>query len=83
MPIPTTGAVTMSMINTEFGRGLNLNAYRGTSAYVSANGALIAFSSGAISMSEFRGKQAFDPFPPPPPPPGGGDGGGAGDGGGE
>lgn len=78
MPIPTTGAVTILMIRNEWpARGYNLNAYRGQSAYVSANGTPISFSAGAISMSEFRGKQAIDPFPPPPPPTGG-DGGGGG-----
>ena len=40
----------MSQINTEFGRGNNLNAYRGTSHSTGT------FPSGAISFSDFYGK---------------------------
>jgi hypothetical protein len=69
MPIAATGAVSMLQIDTEFGRGRNLNAYRGTSYYRSSDGAFLTFSSGAITMNDFRGTQLNDPFPPPPPPP--------------
>lgn len=50
----------MSQINAEFGRGNNLNAYRGTTWYTSG-GSSGTFSSGAISFSEFYGKQATSP----------------------
>ena len=57
MAIPSTGSVSMSQINTEFGRGLNLNAYRGTTYYTSSGGPF-TFPSGSISMNDFRGTQA-------------------------
>jgi hypothetical protein len=51
----------MSAINTEFGRGNNLNAYRGTTWYTDA-GASGTFSSGAISFSDFYSKRATSPM---------------------
>jgi hypothetical protein len=47
----------MSQINAEFGRGNNLNAYRGTAWYTDAGGSG-TFSSGAISFNEFYSKRA-------------------------
>lgn len=61
MPLPASGPLSMSDINTEFGRGLNLNAYRGTTWYTSAGGSG-TFSAGAISISEFYSKQAAAPI---------------------
>lgn len=60
MTLPSSGALSMSAINAEFGRGNNLNAYRGTTWYTDAGGSG-TFSSGAISMSEFYGKRATSP----------------------
>ena len=60
MAIPSTGSVSMSQINTEFGRGLNLNAYRGTTYYTASAGPF-TFPSGSISMNNFRGTQASPP----------------------
>lgn len=60
MAIPSTGSVSMSQINAEFGRGLNLNAYRGTTYYTSSGGPF-TFPSGSISMNDFRGTQASGP----------------------
>lgn len=60
MALPTSGTLTMAQINAEFGRGNNLNAYRGTVWYTDA-GASGTFSSGAISMSDFYGKRATSP----------------------
>lgn len=55
--LQSSGAISISQINAEFGRGNNLNAYRGTTWYTDAGGSG-TFSSGAISMSEFYSKRA-------------------------
>lgn len=56
MALPSSGPISMLAINTEFGRGTNLNAYRGTTYYTSSGGPF-TFSSGTISMSDFYGTQ--------------------------
>lgn len=61
MTLQASGAISISQINAEFGRGNNLNAYRGTTWYTDAGGSG-TFSSGAISMSEFYGKRASPAF---------------------
>jgi hypothetical protein len=54
--LPGSGALAFSTINSVFdGRGLNLNAYRGTQWYT-AGGGSGTFSSGAISFNEFYNK---------------------------
>lgn len=52
--LQTSGAISMSDINTVFSRGNNLNAYRGTTYYTASTGPN-TFSSGAISFSDFYG----------------------------
>lgn len=59
--LQSSGAISISQINAEFGRGNNLNAYRGTTWYTDAGGSG-TFSSGAISMSEFYSKRATPAF---------------------
>jgi hypothetical protein len=61
MTIPTSGEISMLMIDLEFGRGFDLNSYRGTTWWTDAGGSG-TFSSGAISMSEFYGKRVDYPF---------------------
>ena len=63
MTLPLSGPLSLQQINTEFGRGLNLNSYRGTVWYTDA-GASGTFSSGAISISEFYGKRVSSPVTP-------------------
>ena len=53
----------MSDINSVFGRGNNLNAYRGTTWYTAAGGSG-TFSSGAISFSDFYSKGPSPAFTP-------------------
>jgi len=53
-----SGAVSMSGINSVFGRGYNLNSYRGTQYYINGGGqTAYAFNSNpsSISMSNFYG----------------------------
>lgn len=64
--------ISMTEINAEFGRGNDLNSYRGTQWWQD-DGANGLFSSGAISFAEFFSKRATDPN-------GGGNGGDAGGG---
>jgi hypothetical protein len=52
--LPSSGAISLNDINNVFGRGRNLNAYRGTT-YYTASGGPFTFSSGAISMNSFYG----------------------------
>ena len=54
--LQSSGAIDLSQINSVFdGRGLNLNAYRGTTWFTSAGGSG-TFSSGAIAFGDFYSK---------------------------
>ena len=57
MTLPSSGPLSMSAINAEFGRGNNLNAYRGTTYYTVSAGPF-TFSSGTIAFSCFYGTKA-------------------------
>jgi hypothetical protein len=54
MPLPTSGVISLLDINNEFGRGYDLNSYRGTQYYTSSAGPF-TFSSGLIDFDDFYG----------------------------
>jgi hypothetical protein len=57
MTLPGSGSLSINQINSEFGRGNNLNSYRGTIWYTDDGGSGY-FSGGTISIAEFYGKSA-------------------------
>lgn len=61
MTIKSSGSLSASEINTEFGLGYNLGSYRGVQWWTDAGGSG-NFSTGAISYSEFYGKRAAPPY---------------------
>jgi hypothetical protein len=60
MTLQSSGAINMSQINSEFGRGTSLGPYRGTTWYTDS-GSSGTFSSGSIAMSSFYSKRATSP----------------------
>jgi hypothetical protein len=54
MTLPTSGQLTMAMINAEFGRGNDLGAYRGTT-WGKDDGSSGVFSSTNLGMNQFYG----------------------------
>lgn len=61
MTLPASGLLSMAAIHTEFGRGYDLNSYRGTPWWTDAGGSG-TFSAGTIYMSEFYGKRLTAPI---------------------
>jgi hypothetical protein len=61
MTIKTSGSLGMAEINSEFGRGYNLNAYRNTIWYTDS-GSSGYFSNSNISFAEFYGKRLTQPY---------------------
>jgi MSHA biogenesis protein MshQ len=64
MTLPSSGPLSLQDINAEFGRGTNLNAYRGTSYYLPTSVTQYFFPSGTISISNFYGTQLSSPVTP-------------------
>jgi hypothetical protein len=61
MGTPSSGTISIYDINSVFGRGTDLNSYRGTTWYTPGSITMGTFSSNAISLSDFYNKQANDP----------------------
>ena len=61
MPTPVSGIITMADINTTFGRGTNLAAYRGTIWYQPNSLVFGYFASTDLSFADFYNKQPNDP----------------------
>ena len=61
MATPTSGTISINDVNSVFGRGNNLNAYRGTVWYQPNSLVTGTFSAGTISLSNFYNKQPNDP----------------------
>ena len=60
MTLPASGPLSMSAINAEFGRGNDLNSYRGTVWYTDA-GASGTFTSSNLGFDQFYGKRPTSP----------------------
>jgi hypothetical protein len=64
MTLPSSGPLSLQQINAEFGRGTNLNAYRGTTFYYPNNVVAQTFPTSPISFSNFYGTQPNSPVVP-------------------
>lgn len=64
MPTPVSGPISLAVINSVFGRGTDLNSYRGTIWYQPNSVIYGYFSTGAISLGDFYNKQPTDPAVP-------------------
>ena len=61
MTLPSSGAISLNQINNEFGRGRNLNAYRGTTWYTD-DGSSGTFTSTNLGMNQFYAKRVDAPY---------------------
>lgn len=61
MTLPSSGTLTINQINNEFGRGLNLGAYRGTTWYTDG-GSSGTFTSTNLGFNQFYGKRVDAPY---------------------
>lgn len=61
MTLPTSGPLSLNQINTEFGRGRNLGAYRGTTWYTDA-GSSGTFTNTDLGFNQFYGKRVDAPY---------------------
>jgi hypothetical protein len=61
MTLPLSGALSLNQINNEFGRGRNLNAYRGVTWYTDG-GSSGSFTSSNLGFNQFYGKRPDAPY---------------------
>ena len=64
MPLPSSGTISLNQINAEFGRGTNLNAYRGGPFWRPGTATTFYFPTGLISLSDFYGTLGASPVVP-------------------
>lgn len=64
MTLPSSGQLTIAQINTEFGRGFDLGAYRGVQWWTDTPGQTGVFETTNLDMAEFYGKRATAPTTP-------------------
>lgn len=63
MTIKSSGSLSLTEINNEFGLGRRLGAYRGVRWYIDNSITTGTFSNFNLNMSDFYGKSATDPAP--------------------
>jgi hypothetical protein len=61
MTLPSSGPLSINQINNEFGRGRNLNAYRGTQWFTDA-GSSGTFTTSNLGFNQFYGKRVDAPY---------------------
>jgi hypothetical protein len=61
MTLPLSGPLSISAINNEFGRGTNLNAYRGTQWFTDG-GSSGTFTTSNLGFDQFYGKRPDAPY---------------------
>lgn len=61
MTLPSSGPLSLNQINNEFGRGRNLNAYRGTQWFTDA-GSSGTFTTSNLGFNQFYGKRVDAPY---------------------
>jgi hypothetical protein len=61
MTLPSSGPLSLNQINNEFGRGRNLNAYRGTQWFTD-DGSSGTFTSSNLGFNQFYGKRPDAPW---------------------
>ena len=65
MTLQSSGTISLADINNEFGRGYDLNAYRGVQYWIDdADGSTGVFPSNPISLGHFYGTRSSDPVQP-------------------
>lgn len=64
MALPSSGPISLNQINAEFGRGTNLNAYRGAPFWLPGSATTFYLPAGLISLSDFYGKLGASPVVP-------------------